>query len=158
MASLLGRANKKLTRTCTKNKSYKTTSSLTFPAWNLLSKLQGWALRKGRGWEGVHYDRPVPLPFLLDDFKSAQKISRGFGNFAALVPDELQKFLDSLISDLKREIIPGLESWALHPNYPEAPSVWLCTQLSGRVVSKMLFSLAVLNEKNLPAHCTQQSP
>jgi hypothetical protein len=47
---------------------------------------------------------------------------------------------------LKREFIAGLDPTVL-PTYPAAQSVRLRTQLSGQVVSKMLFLLAFLTEK-----------
>jgi hypothetical protein len=66
-------------------------------------------------WEGggVHYDRPISLPITLDDYKCEQKISPGQPGIPADLPPwsqtDVKRFLDSLISELNREFIAGID-------------------------------------------------
>jgi len=79
-----------------------------------MSVLVSSVMDAGRGeGEGVHYDRLVSLPTSLDDYNCEQKISPGRPGIPATLPPWSQTdeevYLDSLISDLNREFIAGID-------------------------------------------------
>jgi hypothetical protein len=67
----------------------------------------------GGGGEGVHYDRPVTLPISLDEYICELKTSPGRPGIPAELPPWSQAdektYVDSLISDINREFIAGLD-------------------------------------------------
>jgi hypothetical protein len=73
------------------------------------------SIMKGGGGvrDGVHYDRPVTLPISLDEYICEQKTSPGRPGIPAEMPPWSQAdektYLDSLLSDINREFIAGLD-------------------------------------------------
>jgi hypothetical protein len=73
------------------------------------------SIMKGGGGvrDGVHYDRPVTLPISLDEYICEQKTSPGWPGIPAELPPWSQAdektYLDSLLSDINREFIAGLD-------------------------------------------------
>jgi hypothetical protein len=67
----------------------------------------------GGDGDGVHYDRPVTLPISLDEYICEQKTSPGRPGIPAKLPPWSQAdektYLDSLISDINREFLAGLD-------------------------------------------------